>query len=342
MLRGAWRASPDAAELADLGEAAPLLLRGGSGGLAWWRTRRLTGSDSILEPLHQAFRLHALQAALHEQKIPAAVTRLRERGIEPVLGKGWAVARLYPRPGLRPYGDVDLYVGPEAAAAARRALQAPPAPGAAVDLHGGFAELDDRPPAELFARSQVAALRDCAVRVFGPEDHLRLLALHFMRHGAWRPVWLCDLALLLEARPLEFDWGYFVAGDASRTEAAVVALRLAHELLGARVGGLPAPLEKRVLPGWLVPAVLRQWGQADFAPHGTRTPMAAELRRPWGLLRALRMRWPNPVEATVGRRGRFDDRPRLPFQIRECLSRTLQFVRAPGDAAPGPERAAER
>ena len=127
-----------------------------------------------------------------------------------------------------------------------------------------------------------------------------------------------------------------------RTEAAACALRLAHELLGARVGGLPAPLEKRVLPGWLVPAVLRQWGQADFAPHGTRTPMAAELRRPWGLLRALRMRWPNPVEATVGRRARFDDRPRLPFQIRECLSRTLQFVRAPGDAAPGPERAAER
>jgi len=30
------------------------------------------------------------------------------RGVEPILGKGWAIARLYPERGMRPYGDIDL------------------------------------------------------------------------------------------------------------------------------------------------------------------------------------------------------------------------------------------
>jgi hypothetical protein len=43
------------------------------------------------------------------------------------------------------------------------------------------------------------------------------------------------------------------------------------------------------------------------------------------------------VEATVGRRARFNGLPRLPFQIGECLARTLRFARSGGLAAP-PER----
>jgi len=176
------------------------------------------------------------------------------------------------------------------------------------------------------------------VRVFGPEDHLRLMALHLLRHGAWRPVWFCDLALMLETLPPDFDWACFMSGDGARTDAAVCAVRLAHELIGASLEGVPAAVRERTLPRRLVPAVLRQWGEARFEPHGTRTPMAVELRRPRGLLRALRARWPNAVEATVGRRARFNGLPRLPFQIGECLARTLRFARAQGGLAAPPER----
>ena len=35
---------------------------------------------------------------------------LREKGIEAILAKGWAVARLYPDRVLRPYGDIDICV----------------------------------------------------------------------------------------------------------------------------------------------------------------------------------------------------------------------------------------
>jgi len=340
VLRGAWRARPDhqGLDAADLFEASPLLLRGGSAGLAWWRAQASSVPSPVLKPLHDGFAIHALHAAVLEAKIPAAFVRLRARGIEPLLGKGWAVARLYPRPGLRPYGDIDVYVRPEEGPAARTALDPPGGEALPVDLHGGAAELDDRRLEDVIARSRRVRLGDADVRVFGPEDHLRLLALHLMRHGAWRPVWLCDLALILETLPPDFDWACFMSGAGARTDAAVCALRLAHELLGASLERVPAPIRRRPLPRWLVPTVLRQWGDGRFEPHGTRTPLAVELRRPRGLLRALRARWPNAIEATVGRRARFDGFPRLPFQIGECFARTLRFARSRSALAAPPER----
>jgi hypothetical protein len=340
VLRGAWRARPDAEGLdaVDLLEASRLLLRNGSGGLAWWRAQSSEALRPLLKPLHDAFGIHALHAAVLEAKIPAAFDRLRARGIEPLLGKGWAVARLYPRPGLRPYGDIDLYVRREDGRAARAALEEPGREALPVDLHGGLAELDDRRFGEVCARSQVVGLGGSEVRIFGPEDQLRLLALHLLRHGAWRPLWLCDVALVLEGRSAAFDWECFASGDPVRTDAAVCALRLAHEVLGASLDGVPAAVRQRRLPSWLVPAVLSQWGDGTFEPHGTRTPMAAELRRPRRLFRALRVRWPNAVEATIGRRGPFNELPRLPFQIAECAARTLRFARPPRVLGGDPQR----
>ena len=55
--------------------------------------------------------------------------------------------------------------------------------------------------------------------------------------------------------------------------------------------------------------------------------MAFVLRHPAGTLKALRLRWPNPIQATVGVGGPFNSLPRLPFQIGECLVRTLRFAR---------------
>jgi hypothetical protein len=340
ILRGSWRSDPPLLDPSTrLDALVPLLLRTGGAGLAWSRARHggWRGSAAA-ERLHEAYRQLAIHAAFREQQLAAAFRRLTRAGVEAVLGKGWAAARLYPGPGLRPYGDIDLYARPEDHAAVRAALDQPGEDPLPVDLHSGFAELDDRPPKDLLARSRTVRLGEVDVRVFGPEDHLRLLALHLLRHGAWRPVWFCDLAVILETHPPDFDWDGFMSGDGARTDAAVCALRLAGELLGASLDGVPAAVRERRLPRWLVPAILRQWGDARFEPHGTRTPMASELRRPRGLLRALRVRWPNAVEATVGRRARFNRLPRLPFQIGECLARTLRFASSPRGLAAPPER----
>jgi len=333
-LSGVWQQSVPATGLAaaELAEILPLLLKSGSAALAWWRVRRdsLRNSPAALE-LQQAYRLHTLQAAIHEQEIRQGIPFLRSRGIEPLLGKGWAVARLYPEPGLRPYGDIDLYVRPEQYDATSEALRGPGVPAFPADLHRGCAELDDRSFDELWRRSLVVKLdaSGAEVRVFGPEDHLRLLCLHTLRHGAWRPLWLCDIAVALETRPADFDWDYFLGGDQRRTDWIACAIGLAHQLLGARVAGTPVEWRAGHLPGWLISTVLRQWGAGQI-PHGTRRPMENYLRDPAGLLGALRMRWPNAIEATVGVRGPFNNWPRLPFQLGECVARTFRFVMQTG------------
>ena len=202
------------------------------------------------------------------------------------------------------------------------ALMRADAPRGPVDLHEGFSDLDDRSPEELFARSRRVRLGDEEVPLLGPQDHLRLLCLHMLRHGAARPLWLCDVAVALECRgPDEFDWDGLLSGDRRRTEYVLVALSLARKLLGARLEDTPVEDRTRDLPRWLIPTVLRQWG-AGFRP---REPVATYLRHPKGVLRELLRHWPNPIEATVGVGGPFNERPRLPFQIAYYLVRTGRF-----------------
>jgi hypothetical protein len=328
ILAGAWRGAPPRLEqrAGELETVLSQLLRSGVAALAWRRVRQsvLRTSPAALQ-LQQAYRLHALQTAVHERELAQLVSFLRSAGLEPILGKGWAIARLYPEPGLRPYGDFDLYVRPADYAAAEAALKGPNGPECAVDLHRGAAELDDRGFDELYRRSEVVRLGETPVRVFGPEDHLRLLALHMLRHGAWRPLWLCDVALAVEARPREFDWDDALSGDPTRTDWVACAIGLAHHLLGARVDDTPVVERVRRLPRWLVPVALRQWGQGQ-TPHGTRLPMRHYVREPAGVWHALRLRWPNPIEATVTVAGAFNDWPRLPYQIAACVVRATQFV----------------
>ena len=327
-LKGAWRDCPLALEgLAEPpGAVTSLLLKSGVAALVWRRVR-LTGSQTspcALE-LQQAYRLHLLQAAVHERALKQLISSLRSTGFDPLLGKGWAMARLYPEPGLRPYGDIDLYVRAEEYAAVGAALSGPRAPACSVDLHRGVADLDDRSFGELYGRSQLVPLSDTHVRVFGPEDHLRLVCLHMFRHGAWRPLWLCDVALALEAGPADFDWDYFLSGDPRRTDWAVCAIGLAHKLLDARVDDTRVAERARRLPRWLVPVVLRQWGQGQ-TPHGARVTMRLYVRKPAGVVSALRLRWPNAIEATVHVGGAFNNWPRWPYQVRACVARAARFA----------------
>src|SRR5256885_2081557 len=103
LLRGSWRESPDAASIDDvhLKKLMPALSRTGTPALAWWRLRNTPLAETELgHQLHQAYRRFRLSARVHEQEIANIFTRLRDARIEPVLVKGWAIARRYPDPGL--------------------------------------------------------------------------------------------------------------------------------------------------------------------------------------------------------------------------------------------------
>jgi hypothetical protein len=329
LLAGAWRPLPGAASLSalQLEQTVSRLLETGAASLGWWRVRSSPWRESPAAfELLQAFRLHALQVSLHEDELQALVPFLRSAGIEPVLGKGWAVARLYPEPALRPYGDFDLYIRPAQFAAAQAVLARPDAPVCSVDLHCGNPDLGDRSFDECYSRFRLVPLGGLQVRILGPEDQLRLSCWHLLRHGAWRPLWLCDVGLLVETRPADFDWDYCLRGHRRQAEALRCVLGLANQLLGARVEDTPAAGNGESLPRWLAPAVLRQWGRPYV--RYTDQPLRTYLRHPAALLSALGRRWPNPIEATLSMRAPFNELPRLPFQLADCMARSVSWVAA--------------
>src|SRR5258706_1029919 len=116
ILKGSWRTAPPTEldlSASEFDEVTPLLYDSGAAGLGWWRVRetelRETPSGELL---HQAFRLLALQANIHQTKLQKLFRLMRVAGVEPILLKGWGIARMYPQPALRPYGDFDLFVRP--------------------------------------------------------------------------------------------------------------------------------------------------------------------------------------------------------------------------------------
>jgi hypothetical protein len=114
-LGSSWRESsaPLSISEEDLSRIVPLLLGSGAGALGWRRVRCSDLKDTeAARELQQAYRLLMLQAEVHRLEIKRAFALLRATGIEPVLIKGWSVARLYAERGLRPYGDIDLIIRP--------------------------------------------------------------------------------------------------------------------------------------------------------------------------------------------------------------------------------------
>jgi hypothetical protein len=264
-----------------------------------------------------------LQSGIHEQQIEKVFRLLRLAKVEAVLAKGWATAGLYPERALRPYGDIDICVRPKQFSLAEQVLSAPEANDCWVDLHQHFSEIDDRAIDELFARSRTAPLGNEQIRMLGLEDQLALSCIHLLKHGAWRPLWLCDVGVAIESLPSTFDWDVCLGRNQTREKWIVCAIGLARNLLGIDTSGLPARTDA-ALPAWLIENVLKQWAR-PFAIHqppmSHPIPMVDLLRHPSGLLGGLLQRWPNPIIATISVNGEFNNLPRFPYQLANCLSR---------------------
>jgi hypothetical protein len=323
LLAGAWRRFPPPGRSPTdaLPGLAPLVLFGGAGGLAWWRLRqRVACSPRTLRLFREEYRAIAAASLEREEQIASAVACLRAAGVEPILVKGWSVARHYVDPGLRPMGDIDLCVHPDHLDTAIATLTRARLPQGAVDLHRGIPDLPDRSWDAVWQRSQVAALGGVAVRFLGPEDLLRLLCLHFVRHLGFRPLWLVDVAVVLESLRADFDWDYCLSGKAWLSRWVLSAIELAKHLLDARVE-LPPFAADNSLPAWLAPSVLWQWGAGWGTPP--REALAHYLRHPVEFPEALLYRWLNPVRA-AWRLGLPPCRSLLLIQAGALLSRPFQ------------------
>lgn len=331
LLAGAWRSAPaePLCSEEELTVVAPLLLCSGAAPLGWWRVSRSTLRDAhSAQALRAAYRFQHLQSAIYEHRIKRVFELVRSVGVEPLLIKGWVSGRYYAEKALRPYSDIDLIVRPEHLTITERLLRSESALASWVDLQHRCIELAACDLDSLFARSELVSLDGVNVRVPCQEDHLRLVAIHLLQHGAWRPLWLCDVAAAVEARTADFDWPRCLGANRQRAQWVACAILLAHRLLGAQIE--ETLLEQFALASWLPRSVLKHWEMpvaAAQSPARYGTPMAAYLSRPAGVLGAIGRRWPDPIIATINVGGAFNRLPRLPYQLGYGLQRGLKFAR---------------
>lgn len=313
LLAGAWRSLPPAlgVETASVAAVTPALRQSGAAALVWRRyARRPEGQDPTLAPLRDA----ALrQVALNLRRLAslrAIVARLNEAGVVPLLFKGAALASAYPAEHVRPFGDFDLVLRPAERSAALAVLArvgggGDPTSGAfrivndgacaVIDLHDDLPASYDLTPDRLFMRAVPLPLGEQGRLLMPrPEDHLRLVAMHMLRHGGWRPVWLADVAALVEAAGPEFDWQDALGRTPIARAWTATAIGLARRLLGCQPPP-GAPIEEP--PDWVVRTVLGEW----VDPRASRflSPPAE-----WSidfLSRRLKSYWVNPIAAAIAR-----------------------------------------
>jgi hypothetical protein len=328
VLAGSWRHSPAPLEMsaAALGQVTMGLLRSKAGALGWWRVRQSSLRTSPAgNRLREAYHNHSLQAALHGHRLSRIVTRLRQGGVEPLLVKGPAIARLYPERGLRPFEDLDFCVRPDQHAAAAAILNTGPEDLSPVDLHRGVTRFYARSWDDVYGRSQLVTFGAIDVRILAPEDCLRFHCLHQLRHGFPTPLWLCDVAVVLESRPAPFDWDLALGSDRRQADWVACTIGLAHQLLGVPVDDTPVAERARHLPKWLVSSVLEGWGRRCPADY----QLPALSPDTWDLLarapETIRQYWPSPVAATVHLRRSFGNFPRMPIQVVDAFARLVRF-----------------
>jgi len=335
-LQGAWRTTPPPLTLsqAELISIAPMMLASGAGPLTWWRIRDSSLAHlPVMRDLQETYRVQVLRYAVREREIEQVVELLQRVDAEPVLCKGWAAARLYPDMAVRPLGDIDIFVKPEQLSRARAALQdLRLGRGGAVDFQESATLALYRADVQtMYDRARIVPMGDVPVKVLSPEDHLSMLGVHFLGHGAWRPIWLCDIAAAMESLTDSFNWHICLGEDQRRAGWILSALECAREMLDAQLAAPPSDLlHRKAAPRWLVPTVLKQWDvpyqPTSYGASGYSAPMASYWRRPIGIWSALRERWPNPITATIRLEGPINDLPRLPFQVAYAALRCKQFL----------------
>jgi putative nucleotidyltransferase-like protein len=328
VLSGAWRCNPPELETCEeeIEAVTPRLLVSGAGGLGW---RRISNSpyrtSTPAVKLQQAYRLQTIYSRLHEVEIEQVIKMLAAAGVDPLLIKGRVAAALYPEPGLRPYGDIDLCFNSSQFQTALTVLNSPEGKAFNVDVHHGLETVYDLSFSEIIERAPMMKVGKVEVRVPCFEDHLRILCIHFLKHGAWRPLSLCDVAAALETRQ-DVDWDRCLGGNKRIVNWVSCAIGLAHRLLGASLKDDSVTERAKKLPRWLAPSVLRQWEKPY--PEWNETPefFKFDIRKPAALKSEIRKRWPNPIRATIYFGGSFNEFPRLPFQLGNFISQGLRFL----------------
>ena len=333
ILSGAWRDRPGPlnASGAEIGQASLQLLGSGAAALGWHRLCASPPLDRAIEAasLAETARLLALADSLRAENLGHLSALMRDEGLTPVLFKGWAIAQYYAQSYLRPCGDFDILVRAAdfdrayALLARHAVLIMAPGDGTfvlrnralqtdyTVDLHGDLSPLYNTDVNGVFVRAKPAPSPAQSLLVPSAEDHLRIVIMHLLKHGAWRPIWWCDVAALVEKITDSFDWATCLTGDRVTADWISATIVTTHRLLDCRIDHLPGAVRDYPAPVWIEQTIRKLWDApypAQFIMH------RSELRRaPFDYLRKV---WGNPVWAAFTQGAAVTKTPRVRYQLR--------------------------
>lgn len=269
-------------------------------------------------------RWSVLQRKVQEHNVLRAFALFRDNGIEPVLIKGLAAAKFYPENIYRPSIDMDMAVSKADYAKASALLQNLAADGLAIDLHRELRHLDSVEWKDLFENSRLIETAAGSYRILRPEDHLRVLCVHWLTDGGGNKERLWDIYYAIANREPDFGWDRFLnVVSRKRRRWLVCTVGLAHKYLGLDVSDTPIKDEVNDLPAWLIRRVEHEWARED-----KNEPLELVLNDRKKLWHQIVLRFDqNPIWATVQMEGSFDARTRFLYQIGNFFYRIPSSIR---------------
>ncbi|MBP6005136.1 MAG: nucleotidyltransferase family protein [Pyrinomonadaceae bacterium] len=274
------------------------------------RTANSTDPDTL--------RWNILHSRKDELDLMQAFVIFRRLGTEPVLIKGWAARRNYPQEIHRTYTDIDLALPPCEFDAAEGKWNLLEDRTFNIDLHRGLRHLDSIDWDDLFQNSITIDIDTVPIRILRPEDHLRVLCVHWLTDGGVYKERLWDIYYAVENRPPDFDWNRCLnIVSKTRRRWIVCVIGLAHRYMDLNIDGLPFADEATILPAWFINEVEKEW-----AYNIPLRPIHTVLRDRKELLRQIRKRFPpNKIQSMIDVEGSIDAPTRIHYQIGSILKR---------------------
>lgn len=230
---------------------------------------------------------------MHLRKVEEVYRAFEERNISPVLIKGLAAAINYPKPFQRIFSDIDLAVDPNLYDKAGRVISENKFN---VDLHKGLRHLDTADWEDLYENSLLTNIGGISIRILRPEDHLRVLCIHWLNDGGADRTRLWDIFFAVKNSSQKFSWDrFFDPVDDKRKEWLTVVLLAANYYLGLDLGDIKCPVFLSGLPEWIKAEIEKEW-----ASDIRLTPLQSSVGNYKNLLPQLRKRFPpNVLQAIV-------------------------------------------
>lgn len=245
---------------------------------------------------------------------------LAERQIEYLPIKGVVAGSNYPMDVIRLAGDHDIAVRADGYQTVKALLNDADFADINIDLHCELRHLDTLPWAQFLERSIIAEVGGVNVRIPCPEDHLRIMAVHWLNDGGQYKERLWDIYYAVEYRPESFDWLECLdVVSPTRRKWVITAIGLTHRYLGLNIDDLPFADEARQIPKWIIKTVEKEW-DTDVC----LIPLHAVVRQPRLFMQQLKKRFPpNPIQATIEAEGEFDERSRILYQLLSIYNRLV-------------------